>query len=343
MELIGQRFGELVVTEFSHETKENGEHYICLCDCGKKRTVRKTHLNTGSVTCCSSCTKLRKAIELNKNDPMIGLEFGRLKVLECTGSDKNRNKKYKCLCSCGNLTEVTGKSLKTGRTKSCGCYKLSKGKEARVNLQGLRFGLLTVISLAVKAPNGEAMWLCKCDCGNEIEVRRGSLRSGLTRSCGCLKHKGLQTDLIIFDEKEALYRTKKRLMAMRFRCYNIKNKYYKDYGGRGITVCDRWMDKKTGLHNFIADMGLIPSLHHQIDRIDNDGPYSPENCIWTICSINNTHKRNSHMITYKGKNQCLSVWAKEMGLSYAALCSRLKRKNLTLEEALTLPKGYRYL
>lgn len=181
------------------------------------------------------------------------------------------------------------------------------------DLKQIHFGRLTVISWE---PGQKAK--VSCICGNEKIVMRSNLRSGGTTSCGCL-HK---------EVIGALRRTHGKRwtpeyfvwLNMRSRCMNPKNKHYKDYGGRGIKICDRW----DSFSLFLEDMGSRPSPKHRIDRKDNDGSYSPENCRWVTEHFQQRNKRSNQLITHKGKTMCLVDWQNETGIPRQRIAYRIK-------------------
>lgn len=142
------------------------------------------------------------------------------------------------------------------------------------NLTNARFGRLIALSPASPEMHTRTLWHCICDCGKPHKTRAAALVGGLTKSCGCLQR----------DTVGALNRIHGKIhaaeynswAAMRGRCNNPKNQDYASYGGRGLTVCDRW----GSFENFLADMGQKPSPQHSIDRVNNDAGYSPDNCRW---------------------------------------------------------------
>lgn len=120
------------------------------------------------------------------------------------------------------------------------------------------------------------------------------------------------------------------------RCTNPKNPAYKNYGGRGITICERWLDKNNGFINFLEDMGECPK-GCEIDRINNNLGYCKENCRWVTRYIQSRNKRNNKLFTYKGKIQILKDWAVEYKIKYKTLWMRIYSLKWSIEKALTTP------
>lgn len=148
------------------------------------------------------------------------------------------------------------------------------------SLLGRVFGLLAVIT-----PNSiQGFYLCKCACGNSTLVRRSNLLSGRTRSCGCFRKGRPRSHGMSYSVEWRTWHN------MRQRCYNQKNKSYQFYGGRGIVVCERWLES---FENFFEDMGFRPGAKYSIDRINNDGNYEPSNCRWATAYEQNANKQNS--------------------------------------------------
>lgn len=164
----------------------------------------------------------------------------------------------------------------------------------RENLYGNKYNRLTVISEQPIIREKKTYWLCKCDCGNETTTRADQLKSGHTTSCGCQKKESVSAALIKRNTKDGLrFHPMYNMWAkMKDRCCNEKNKSFKDYGGRGIVVCERWRDS---FKSFIADMGERPTIKHEIDRIDNDGNYQPGNCRWVLRLENARNKSTNKL------------------------------------------------
>lgn len=133
------------------------------------------------------------------------------------------------------------------------------------------------------------------------------------------------------EERRVIKAMKDAFSMTKQRCYNPKTRDYKRYGARGITICSRWLDN---FDNLLADMGLRPDSH-TLERIDNNGPYSPENCVWATRKTQGLNKENTLKVTYKGKTQTIREWSEELGIEYWTLKARVKRLGYSPEEALT--------
>lgn len=120
------------------------------------------------------------------------------------------------------------------------------------------------------------------------------------------------------------------------RCYTVSNPKYKDYGARGITVCERWRGVN-GLVNFLADMGNKPTPKHTIDRIEVNGNYEPSNCRWATQKVQQRNRRDNHILEYKGESKCMAEWAEHLDISQDIIESRINRYKWPVEKALTTP------
>lgn len=197
----------------------------------------------------------------------------------------------------------------------------------RIDLTGQRFGLLTVTEHAGADNAGRATWRCACDCGGEKVVKAAELtrktRNG-TRSCGCLQL--AQRQAAARAKSHAYSRTnwpreRKAWENMIQRCTEPTNIGYANYGGRGIAVCEQWLQS---FRAFADDMGRAP-IGGTIERIDNDKPYTPDNCKWVSRKEQANNRRNNRLLTHNGKTQTVSQWADELGIPGRTLYQRLYR------------------
>jgi hypothetical protein len=204
----------------------------------------------------------------------------------------------------------------------------------KLNLVGERFNRLLVESFgpAKTYPCGTShtTFICQCDCGAKVTVLGISLKSGNTKSCGCLAIESL----VKRSKRHGMTgsRTYRIWQAMLNRCRN-KNLYqFKDWGGRGISVCERWLKYE----NFLNDMGEA-APGSSIDRIDNDGNYEPKNCRWATVQQQNRNKKSNRNLTFNGKTKCLKDWADDIGIDQTSLSERLEKWDL--QRALTQPRS----
>jgi hypothetical protein len=190
------------------------------------------------------------------------------------------------------------------------------------NLDGNKYGRLTVIKTFLKETGPDKILQkfceCVCSCGKTVEVLANNLIIKRTASCGCKKLKGGTLDGIPINSKTfpVEYNAWKH---MNHRCYNEKTEGYKYYGARGISVCESW---RGSFEKFLLDIGKKPTEEHQLDRIDNDGNYEPENCRWVTPKENSANRRNSLFITFDGETLSLADWALKLNINYNTLRTR---------------------
>lgn len=189
------------------------------------------------------------------------------------------------------------------------------------NYIGERFGQLEIVGSSESNRHGKR-WVCKCDCGKTVTVNQSNLRSGGCQTCGCSKLKHGYSD-------RPVWLSWKGMIA---RCCNPNDPEFANYGGRGITVCERW---RNDFKAFLDDMGDRPE-GKTLDRKDNNAGYSPENCRWATPKEQGRNTRCSRLITWNGRTQCVVEWAEEIGISPPRVYQRLEA-GWTVERALTTP------
>ena len=185
------------------------------------------------------------------------------------------------------------------------------------DLTGLRFGRLVVIEKDNNNSTKNSKWICLCDCGKTVSVFRPCLIQNHTRSCGCLNIDMIIESSTTHGMTDTI--TYSRWTDMHTRCYNEKSTSFKNYGGRGISVCDRWHS----FINFFEDMGHPPS-GSTLDRIDNNDCYCKENCRWATVLEQANNKRNNIKVDIDGNLLTLGEIAREYGVDYNILYRRLR-------------------
>lgn len=183
-----------------------------------------------------------------------------------------------------------------------------------------------VIAVAKRSPGRNTTYYCVClSCGRLSTRRNTDIKRRGCVSCAHIKHGHCANG---HNSKEHSIWS-----HMKARCYNPRKQFYANYGGRGITVCDRW---RNSFEAFLADMGPRPSPAHSLDRIDNDGDYCPENCRWATHKEQARNTRRNNVLMFRGRSQCLTAWAAEIGISPLTLSARIN-KGWTTEDALCRP------
>ena len=199
---------------------------------------------------------------------------------------------------------------------------------ARLDITGQKFGKLTAVKFSHRH-NSKLFWEFICDCGNTHKAAIAQVRCKNTNSCGCL-HKETITKHGMWNSLE--YRSYQGMLQ---RCSNPNNTGYKDYGGRGITVCGRWLGKD-GFTNFLEDIGYKPSQEYSIDRINVNGNYSKENCKWATPKEQANNRRTNIRVTFNEKDITISEFARVHNIKPNVLLGRMARNNISPEEAILL-------
>lgn len=195
-----------------------------------------------------------------------------------------------------------------------------------IDIKGNRYGKLTVISRADSkkrnAGGSRTRWNCKCDCGNMVVVDGDHLKSGHSKSCGCITKKHGMFGTRIYNIWS----------SMKDRCFNKKHDAYKNYGGRGITVCPEWMEFQP-FYEWAMASGYADDL--TLDRKDVNGNYEPSNCRWATDIEQHNNTRTNRYIEFNGETHTMAEWAKITGINYQTLRTRLDRYKWSIERSLT--------
>lgn len=208
--------------------------------------------------------------------------------------------------------------------------------KAMADLTGMKFGRWTVLKFAEArcTPCGKRrlMWECQCECGTVRLVEGSRLTGGYSKSCGCLIGDYNKENKTKHGKRNTkLYKT---WISMKDRCSNPNTEAFKDYGKRGIKVCDEWASDFGKFYDWSIKNGYKNGL--TIDRINVNGNYEPSNCRWSTMKEQNNNRRSNHYITYKGKTQTISQWETELGFKKDILSSRLSL-GWSVEKAIETP------
>ncbi len=319
--LIGLKFGMLTVIEeaepYISPKGAKFSRWLCRCDCGNEKIATTSYLKNGKTNNCGCQTRNKKSKAKIKD--ITGERFGKLTVLEL--SHINHCAYWKCKCDCGNEVIVSSHNLQDGTTRSCGCIRTE-------DLTGRKFGELEVLEYAGKKERNSSLWRCRCNCGNIVVVGREYLFSSHILNCGCNVNGKVRHGM-----------TKTRIhtiwVSMRQRCYNKNFREYDRYGGRGITVCQAWLDDFMNFYNWAMANGYSDEL--TLDRKDNDGNYCPENCRWATMEQQSNNRSSSKLITYNGETRTMAGWARKFGIRYSTLQQRISNSGWSFEKAISTP------
>lgn len=201
------------------------------------------------------------------------------------------------------------------------------------DITGLRSGRLIALGPIKHERGRHVFWLCQCECGNTAEVDSSHLRSGHTTSCGCRgREKTILRNTTHGMKDDPLYETWSSMIK---RCYNQNSKNYHNYGGRGIAVCDEWRHDFKAFYDHVSRLPHWGEEGYSLDRADNSLGYFPGNVRWAVPLVQARNSRHALPIEFRGKSQCLTAWADELGISSKTLRSRLFRGGWSIERAFT--------
>ncbi len=352
-DLTGKQFGDLKVLGLSR--KANGrKYYNCRClKCGDIiEDIRSDDIKTYGKSSKCSCIKTKGGNKPDrsrlKND-LTGRTFGKLTVLDFDHFDKSRHAIYKCECSCERspILLVSGSNLTSGNSTECQiCGYESRAASNLNDLTGKRIGNLTILCRDKEAESKRkqrtTIWKYKCDCGREDSAQYSSLvgENHITCCSECslknrIKHGMTGTNFYNIWGN------------MKQRCYNPNNPKYKDYGARGITICNEWVDN---FEKFCDDMydsyldhiKIFGEAGTSIDRIDNNRLYCKDNCRWATTSEQQNNTRLNARYNYAGGyytvRELMDLGFADNDRTYDAIKSAINIKGVSIEEALRSPK-----
>ena len=336
-DLTGQKIGMLTVLEKAEYDCDGILQWLCQCDCGnvvkvnakrlldKKLAAKRMEDSTYPNPNCG-CITNHGYTRIASIHP--GLVLDHLTVVAPIEDGIRGTKRWLGRCACGTELIANESALLTHRIHSCGCL------DEVEDIIGKRFGRLVAVKRTINYPTGQAQWICQCDCGNtKVATLAWLTRNSVEPSCGCYKAEKLHETFATHGmSKDPLYKV---WSSMKKRCENPHEKQYKNYGGRGIYVCERWQK----FENFYEDMAETYQPGLQLDRIDNNGPYAPENCHWATAEENQRNKRSSRFITTLIGRKTLAEQAEISNVNYGTIKSRLKQGMPEELSIIPNPKG----
>lgn len=258
---------------------------------------------------------------MSRRAPMlvpVGERFGKLTVLgRAPTRTTDRRQRWECRCDCGNVTDPVADNVRHGRSRSCGCGTREPRRSHRPaeDSIGERFGRLVAQAIVSRGRNGRVDMQTLCDCGTPHVALLSNLRSGASASCGCAKFEATRTHGMTGTLEHHSW------AGLIQRCTNPKATNFDRYGGRGITVCERWL---ASFEAFLADMGPSPSPAHSVDRIDNDGHYEPSNCRWATRREQATNTRRNLWLEIDGVRTLAADVCRAHGITRQTFSARVR-------------------
>lgn len=258
---------------------------------------------------------------------VAGQKYGRWTAIEKTKVYQGKLRTaWRCVCDCGTEKLVIQENLKNGKSLSCGCLARDVNSDMHTkhyDLRGCKFGDWEVIGDEIRVDyNGVSRpaWPCRCKCGAERNVLQDALLRGKSQSCGC------QISQILKDihtkHEDCQSRLYQIWTGMKGRCSNPNVDEYESYGGRGISVCDEWVNDYISFRDWAYANGYCENL--TIDRIDNNLGYCPDNCRWADRIMQANNKRTNLRIEWRGETHTLAEWCRILNLPYKRTHTRLR-------------------
>lgn len=315
----GDKFNSWTFVKHCEERKGYG---VFQCECGKEKEVHIGNVIKGKSKSCG-CVFRKETSERCRKDFPIGTLFGYLTVIG-ESVKKGKDRYTPCVCCCGEEVLAKNNKLQAGRKDNCGCKTIDKFREKKnVKIEvGAKYNRLTILQevdpVVDEKGYRKRQLECLCDCGNVKVIEMREVTGGGTQSCGCLKVENAYKTHGM--SKTSTYHI---WCGIKERCFNANNPAYKYYGGRGITMCNRW---NKSFENFLEDMGERPSEEYSIDRIDLNGNYEPQNCKWATRIEQARNKSNNHIVEYGGQTKTFAEWVDVFGENYSTLWGKCDRE-----------------
>lgn len=284
--------------------KNKWSELIKSCECQKVKAKRQQMLDS------ENRAKNKKALMFSDAGSMIGMEYGDYKIVAV--EEKNNKPLFVLRCSeCGNITTAPYESIKNDAKIHKHCTKHFVKVKFDENYIGQKKNCLKIIGIT-RFENNRKAFLCECDCGNKVLVKPTFWDNETVKSCGCKKE-----ELLSMANRKENPVSKMRIyhiyQGMKSRCFNKKSDNYANYGGRGITICQEWLDDFMNFYNWAIENGYEETL--SIDRIEVNGNYEPSNCRWATNAEQQRNKRNNVYITIGNQTKVFKDWVVELGIT----------------------------